>query len=298
MERTKRQKGLPPAIRLLRVEQWVKNGFLFLPAFFAGVIMHPGVVLHLAVGAILFSLAASAVYVFNDLQDVAADRQHPRKCHRPIASGEVGRGQAVLLIVALLAVAIPGAWWLNPRFAQVLAGYLAINLAYSLHLKHYALLDVSIVALGFLLRVHSGGILGEVPVSQWIELMVVLLALFIALAKRRDDLLQADNGAGMRRSISGYNLRLVDTAMVIVATITIQSYILYTVSDEVVARMGSDKLYITSVFVLLGILRYFQLCYVYARSGSPTKLVLTDLPLQLTVVGWLLSFVLILYAYR
>lgn len=172
-----------------------------------------------------------------------------------------------------------------------------MNLFYSLGLKHVPILDVAIIALGFLLRVHAGGILARVPNSEWIMLVTFLLALFLGLAKRRDDLVQADGGKKLRASLHGYNLAFVDAGMAMLAALVVQSYIMYTVSGEVTLRLGTDKVYITSGFVVLGMLRYFQLTLVEKRTGDPSKLVLRDRPIQLIILGWVISFAIILYAF-
>jgi 4-hydroxybenzoate polyprenyltransferase len=283
--------------RLLRMHQWVKNGFVFFPAFFAVVILRPEVLLRTGLGFLCFNFAASAIYMFNDLRDMQQDRLHPVKRYRPIAAGEVPLSMVSWLSPLMAAIALGGAWLVEPRFAMVLATYTVMNILYSLRLKQVPILDVSIIAVGFLLRIHAGGILARVPVSKWIELMTFLLALFIALAKRRDDLIQVEGGNGMRASLKGYNLQFVDACMITLAAITVQSYIMYTVSPEVVERMGSDKLHATSLFVILGMMRYFQLTLVEKRTGAPSKLLLTDRPIQLIILGWILSFGAILYAF-
>lgn len=283
--------------RLLRVQQWVKNGFVLFPAFFAGVILHGDVLERTALGFLCFSLAASAIYLLNDLRDVEQDRQHPVKRYRPIAAGEVNPAVVPWASGLLALAALGGAWLTEPRFALVVAAYMVMNLFYSLGLKHVPILDVAIIALGFLLRVHAGGILARVPNSEWIMLVTFLLALFLGLAKRRDDLVQADGGKKLRASLHGYNLAFVDAGMAMLAALVVQSYIMYTVSGEVTLRLGTDKVYITSGFVVLGMLRYFQLTLVEKRTGDPSKLVLKDRPIQLIILGWVISFAIILYAF-
>lgn len=282
--------------RLLRVHQWVKNGFLFFPAFFAGALFQPGVLWRTSMGFLLFSLAASAIYLYNDLRDVEQDRLHPEKSKRPIAAGEVLLGAIPWASGLLGLVALGGAWLLEPMFAMVVGTYLLMNFLYTVRLKRIPLVDVTIIALGFILRIYAGGILGGVPNSHWIYLVTFLLALFLALAKRRDDLVQAGGGTGLRASLKGYNLAFVDASMITLAVLTVQSYIMYTVSEDVIARLGTNKLYITSGFVVLGMLRYFQITLVELRSGSPSKLVYTDPGLRLVLLGWIISFAIILYA--
>ncbi|MCO6482257.1 MAG: decaprenyl-phosphate phosphoribosyltransferase [Flavobacteriales bacterium] len=283
--------------RLLRVQQWIKNGFVLFPAFFAGVLFHPDILWRTLCGFACFSLAASAVYIFNDLRDVEQDRQHPVKRLRPLAAGGFPSAMAPWLSALLAITALGVAWLVKPKFALVLVAYLVMNLLYSSFLKHISIVDVAIIALGFLLRIYAGSVLALVPNSQWIYLVTFLLALFLALAKRRDDLVQAGGGAGLRKSLDGYNKPFVDAMMVALAALVVQSYIMYTVDPSVTGRIGTDKLYVTSGFVVLGMMRYFQITLVEKRSGAPTKLVFTDRGIQLVLLGWLISFGIILYAY-
>lgn len=283
-------------LRMLRVQQWIKNAFVFFPAFFGEAITREAVLERTVLGFFCFSLAASAVYLLNDLRDMEQDRLHPVKRLRPIASGEVDPAHVPWISGLLALAALWGAWLVEPRFAWVLAAYMAMNVLYSLWLKHVPIVDVAIIAAGFLLRVHAGGILARVPVSEWIELITFLLALFLALAKRRDDLVQSGGGKELRPSLRGYNLPFVDASMITLAALVVQSYIMYTVSSEVTGRLGSDKVYITSGFVVLGMMRYFQLTLVEQRTGDPSKLVFKDRPIRLIILGWLLTFAIILYA--
>lgn len=277
---------------LIRPHQWLKNLFVLAPLFFSFHFTEANIVAAL-LGFLLFSLAASSIYVLNDYFDIEEDRQHPTKCNRPLASGAVTKAQAVLLMVGLWSVVVVGSYWLNPAFLMIVLGYVFLNVLYSFKLKHVPILDITIIAIGFVLRVFAGAILIAVTPTMWIVLVTFLLALFLALAKRRDDCLLARDGLKTRKNIDGYNLELVNAAMVLMAAVTLVSYIMYTVSPEVVLRFGSDYLYLTSLFVIVGILRYMQITFVEENSGSPTKLLLKDRFLQLTVLGWVMSFGLI-----
>lgn len=279
-------------LELLRPHQWLKNLFVFAPLFFSFHFTEANIVAVLF-GFVLFSLAASSIYVLNDYFDIEEDRKHPTKCNRPIASGAVTKLQAVVLMMGLWSVVVVGSYWLNPVFLMIVLGYVFLNVLYSFKLKHVPILDITIIAIGFVLRVFAGAILIGVEPTMWIVLVTFLLALFLALAKRRDDCLLARDGLKTRKNIDGYNLELVNAAMVLMAAVTLVSYIMYTVSPEVVLRFGSDYLYLTSLFVIVGILRYMQITLVEENSGSPTKLLLKDRFLQLTVVGWVMSFGLI-----
>lgn len=279
-------------LELLRPNQWLKNLFVLAPLFFSFHFTEANIVAVLF-GFMLFSLAASSIYVLNDYFDIDEDRQHPTKCHRPLASGAVTKRQAILLMLGLWSVVSVGAYLLNPTFLAIVVGYVLLNVLYSFKLKHIPILDITIIAIGFVLRVFAGAVLIAVTPTMWIVLVTFLLALFLALAKRRDDCLLSLQGKATRKNIDGYNVELVNAAMVLMAAVTLVSYIMYTVSPEVVARFGSDYLYLTSLFVIVGILRYMQITFVEENSGSPTKLLLKDRFLQLTLVGWVASFGLI-----
>jgi decaprenyl-phosphate phosphoribosyltransferase len=281
---------------LARPYQYVKNGFVWLPIFF-GYKLSDWQAFHQTVLAFLvFCLAASSVYVFNDLRDAAEDRLHPVKRRRPLASGELRPAQAVRFLAILLAAAgILAGVFLPPVFLVILGSYLVLNLAYSLFLKHLAVVDVACISIGFVLRVYAGGVAANVPISHWIVALTFLLALFLALGKRRDDLSLAADGHGARKSLDGYNSEFVGLAMGVMAAVIIVAYLLYTVSPDTIRKHGTDKLYLTSFWVIVGLLRYFQITLVEVRSGSPTKIFLSDRFLQLVMVLWLLSFFLLHY---
>lgn len=288
------------AIRLLRPKDWVKNLFVFLPLFFSGNLTDTASLCECLVAFASFCMAASAIYCLNDIRDVEADRAHPVKCRRPVASGEVSVGTAWILMAACIAGSILILWLLpEPRRWQsmaIVAGYLAMNVAYSMKLKQIALVDVTIVALGFVLRVILGGVAISVTLSPWIVLMTFLLALFLALCKRRDDILIYNaTGQKMRANITRYNLEFLNQASTVTVTTTLICYILYTVSPEVVERFGSDYVYVTSVFVILGILRYIQLTVVDKNSGSPVKIALRDIFTQICIACWIATFFIIIY---
>jgi len=277
---------------LLRPHQWVKNFFIAAPMFFAFMITLHNVLLVVA-GIAIFSLCASAVYVFNDIYDVVEDRQHPEKRKRPIASGQISIKFAWLLAFVLFSVSITVAYFFNINFFIILIVYVSINILYTMVLKHIAIVDITIIAIGFVLRLFAGASIINVQTSMWIVLVTFWLALFLALAKRRDEYLHYINGKKVRKNIDGYNLEMINAGMVLLATITVVAYIMYSVTPAVMERMGSDKLYLTSIFVVVGILRYMQLTFVYEKSGNPTDVLLTDRFLQMVIALWLLSFYVI-----
>jgi len=283
-------------IKLLRISHWVKNLFLFLPLFFSGSFINkPLDALNVAIGVLCFSLVASVVYIINDIRDVEDDKLHPEKKHRPFAAGTVKISTGIILAGFLFLISMSVGYWLNPYFLIVLGSYFILNLAYSIKLKHVPLLDISIIAIGFVLRVIGGGVIPEVYVSHWILIMTFLLALFLGLAKRRDDVkIFIESGKKMRKSVDGYNLEFINTAMSLMGGVTIVAYIMYTISDDVTQRLGNN-LYITSLFVILGVLRYLQITFVNENSGNPTKILLKDLFIQLVLVGFVLTFAFLLY---
>ena len=283
-------------IKLMRPHQYIKNLFIFLPLFFALKITDISLLLDAFIAFVVFSLAASAIYTFNDYHDIEEDRQHPKKKTRPLASGDISKSQAVMLMGILGIISFTVIAFLSLKATGVLAVYVIMNIAYSFYLKHIAILDVVIIAIGFVLRLFIGSAVTGIPLSMWIVIMTFLLALFMALAKRRDDvLIYLNTGKKMRKVIDGYNLQFLDTAIAIMASVVIVAYIIYTTSSDVLTRVHSEYLYLTAIFVILGIMRYLQVAFVLKDSGSPTKIVLKDRFMQFTLVGWIITFTWILY---
>ncbi len=284
---------------LLRVHQWIKNLFLFIPLFFAGQFFNLERLEDVGVGFLCFSLAASFVYILNDIRDVEQDKLHPEKKFRPIPAGKVSVGLALVIGIVLLIVSIALAWNLNHTFSYILIVYIILNLSYSLGLKKVAILDLMIVAAGFVLRVLAGGFVADVPVSHWLIVMVYLLALFLVLAKRRDDILEYQNsGVLLRKNIQNYNLDFIHSILTLLSAVITVSYIMYTISDDVSDQFDTNYLYLTSVFVIAGIMRYIQITMVENKSGSPTRVLYTDKFLHVTLAFWILSFFLIIYAFK
>jgi 4-hydroxybenzoate polyprenyltransferase len=288
--------ALTDIIKLIRVHQWVKNGFIFLPAFF-GQALNEDSIVPLTLGFICFSLAASAVYIFNDIVDAPADRLHKEKKERPIASGKIKVGAAYGLAVVLVIASLTGAYLINQLFFAACVFYLIQNFFYTLWLKKFALIDITIISFGFLIRLFAGGVIADVPISSWMYIMAFLLAMLLALGKRRDDLLILKNeGKQVRKAVEGYNMEFVNVISVMLSAVTVVAYIMYTLSAEVITRVGSPYVYVTSLFVFLGVLRYLQLALVYENTGSPTLILLKDNPTRLVVLAWLLTFGYLLYA--
>ena len=284
---------------LIRPQQWIKNGFVLIPMFFGGRLLNVDDAIASVVTFFAFSFVASAIYCFNDIIDVEADRRHPVKCHRPIASGAVSVPTAYALMVILALLSALLLFFLPQRTGEtagIVAFYFLLNMAYCLWLKRHAIIDVCTVAFGFVLRILAGGMACEVAVSNWLVLMTFLLALFLSFAKRRDDVLRMnETGEPPRRNTIRYNLTFVNQAITVTGTVTLVCYIMYTVSPEVVSRFHAPYLYLTSIFVLVGLLRYMQLTVVDEVSGDPTKILLRDRFTQAIVVAWIMSFLLIIY---
>lgn len=287
-------------IRLLRPLQWFKNVFVLAPLFFSNNLLKGDLLWPTLITFVAFCLVSSSIYCFNDIFDVESDRQHPRKSHRPIASGAVSvrTGYIFMAVCLIVGVALPNFQYssFNLQISAILVGYWLMNIAYCVKLKQYAIIDVFLISAGFVLRVLIGGLAADIFVSEWLVLMTFLLALFLAFAKRKDDYrIFEQTGVMPRKSIVGYNAQFIDLSVTIVATITIVCYIIYTMSDNVVERMGSRYLYLTSIWVIAGLLRHLQNMLVYQRSGSPTKALVKDHFIQLCIIGWIASFVAIIY---
>jgi 4-hydroxybenzoate polyprenyltransferase len=282
-------------VHLIRVEHWVKNLFLFLPAFFGARLGEALIFERTFAGFITFSLIASSVYVLNDTVDAPHDRQHPDKCKRPVASGVVSTLQAMIIMGLLLAAGTGVIAWLSPDALLYCALYFVINVAYTLSLKHFAIIDISLISMGFILRVLAGGAVAGVAVSNWLQVLTFLLALILGLAKRRGEYIVAMGETNFRRSLEGYNLPFLDMAMVVCSTVSVVAYLMYCFSPEVIDRIGSNNIFYTAFFVIVGILRYLQLTLVFNKTESPTRALLRDRYLQLILLGWIACFVWLLY---
>ena len=287
-------------IHLLRPLQWLKNGFVYAPIFFSSNLLKWDLFWPTLIVFMAFCLISSAIYCFNDLRDVEADRLHPKKRLRPIASGAVSvRSGYVMMMVCTIGafVLLPFAQSVNlPYLYLILTTYWLMNIAYCLWLKQYALIDVTIIAIGFVMRVLIGGLTTDIWISHWLVLMTFLVTLFLAFTKRNDDYrIYEQTGLKPRVSITGYNKTFINEATAIIASVTLVCYIMYTMSEEVIARMGTRYVYLTSGWVLAGMLRYLQNMIVFGLSGSPTKSLVKDHFIQFCIVGWIASFFVIIY---
>ncbi len=289
--------GVPLALlRSLRPHQWVKNLFVLAPLVFGRQLFEPEALLRgLGIFA-AFCAASSAVYLVNDVRDREADRRHPLKRHRPIASGALPVPWAWVAAAALLAGATVLAARLSPGALAVLGLYAGLNLLYSAGLKHVVILDVMIVAVGFVLRVLAGGLAVGIEVSSWLLLCTIFLALFLAFSKRRHELvLLAEDAAGQRRVLSDYSPAFLDQMINVVTAASVVSYALYAVSPETAERFHTEWLVYTVPLVLFGIFRYLYLIYQAPDERNPTEAILTDPPFLANLALWGLVVVWMLY---
>lgn len=286
-------------ITLIRPYQWIKNLVVLFPIFFGGALGHFDALSEGFITVLSFSFASSSIYCLNDIMDVNDDRRHPKKCSRPLASGAISISQGYFLIIAMLALSILSLSILPERRNEtgaIIGFYWLLNVAYCLALKQHAIIDVCIVAFGFVLRILAGGMATDIKLSKWIVLMTFLLMLFLSFAKRRDDVLRMnETGEAPRKNTYRYNLTFINQAITITASVTLVCYIMYTMSPETIANFHTENLYLTSIFVLLGLLRYIQLAVVDKKSGDPTKVLLHDRFIQLIVLGFGLTFLIIIY---
>lgn len=280
----------------MRPQHWIKNLFLFAALVFSGHLFVAGDVVRILWGFAFFSLAASGVYLFNDLADLERDRLHPEKSRRPLPSGRLSPGSAAAAAAFLGAAALAGAWVLAPAFFAVLLAYVLLNVLYSLRLKRVVILDVMTVAAGFVLRVLGGAVIISVPTSEWLIICTVLLSLFLGFSKRRHELTILESAAGDHRSVlQHYSPVFLDQMIGIVTASTVMSYVLYTISDDTVTKFGTKDLIYTVPFVLYGIFRYLYLVHKRDEGGDPTRLALTDRPLLLNTILWIGAASYIIY---
>lgn len=286
-------------IRLTRPHHWIKNLFVLLPLIFGGSLLDAFEVYQAIVATMAFCFIASAIYCFNDIIDVEADRRHTEKCHRPIASGQVSvtQGYVVMLVCVCLSFAMCAILRDNTiETMSVVAAYFVMEIIYCVSLKRYAVIDVCILAMGFVLRILTGGLATNITPSHWLVLMTFLIALLMAFGKRRDDVLKyMRTGIPPRHNTKRYNLDFINQAITVNAAVTLVCYIMYTVTPAVEEQLHCQYAYLTTVFVILGLYRYMQLVSVDDNSGDPTKLVLHDRLLQAVVLLWLATFIVMIY---
>ncbi|AJW62573.1 Decaprenyl-phosphate phosphoribosyltransferase [Elizabethkingia miricola] len=287
-------------LKLLRVEQWVKNLFVFLPVFFSGKIMDTDLFSKSCVAFIVFSLTASCIYILNDYMDIELDKQHPEKRNRPLASGAIGKKTAIGIFILLIALAVSFTLYMQNQgleikeFATVIISYFVINILYTFKLKHVAIVDICIIATGFVLRVLAGGYITGIVVSQWAILLTFILALVLAIGKRRGELINAQINGKTRKALDGYNVQFADIALSISCALAIVCYLMFTLSPEVQQKFH-PRVFYTVIFVVFAFLRYLQQTLVYNKTESPTKIIYKDHYIQATMLLWLIAFLLQIY---
>jgi len=280
----------------LRPQQWIKNLFIFAPLIFSRNILDRPLLFKTVAAFAAFCLISSAHYIFNDLRDIEEDRRHPVKSKRPLASGRLKKGPAVIALVIIGAAGLALAASIGRPFLIIAAGYLVLQTAYSMWLKHVVILDVFVIAAGFLIRVVAGGLAIQVEISSWLLICTILLSLFLAMGKRRYELVLLDKEAANHRPIlREYNTYLLDQMISVVTASTLLAYCLYTISAETVAKFGTRNLIFTVPFVLYGIFRYLYLIHQKAEGGTPEALIIRDKPLLADIFLWIVAAALILH---
>jgi len=285
-------------INSMRPAQWIKNLFIFAALIFSQKFLDFFLVLKTGAAFLLFCLLSSSVYFFNDLLDIEEDKIHPKKSKRPIASGEISKNEAISLFIALSIISLFLAFWLNEYFFIASLTYFVLQLAYSMKLKHVVIVDVFIIASGFVIRVVAGGLVIGVPISSWLLICSMLLALFLAMSKRRHEIVILEDVASNHRPIlREYSPYLLDQMIAVVTASTLIAYCLYTISVKTVERFGTTNLLFTVPFVLYGIFRYLYLIHQKGKGDSPESLIIRDYPLLINILLWVGTVFVILYFY-
>ncbi len=282
-------------LKSLRPKQWIKNLFIFAALLFSQNLFNRPLLILTVEAFVAFCLASSAHYIFNDLRDIEEDRLHPVKRNRPLASGRLKKAPAVAALLVIGAAGIALAASINTPFLLMVLGYLALQTLYSMWLKHVVILDIFVVAAGFLIRVVAGGLAIRVEISSWLLICTILLSLFLAMGKRRHELVLLNKDATSHRPIlKEYNVYLLDQMISVVTASTLVAYCLYTISEETVAKFGTRNLIFTVPFVLYGIFRYLYLIHQKAEGGTPEALIVQDKPLLIDIFLWIVAAALIL----
>jgi 4-hydroxybenzoate polyprenyltransferase len=283
-------------VRSVRPAQWTKNLFVFAALIFAREFFSFPLLLKTAGAFFAFCVVSGAFYIFNDLRDREEDRAHPKKSQRPIAKGEISTGEALILFFLLAAIGLAAAFFLGRNFFLAVAIYFLLQIAYSLRLKQVVILDIFVIAAGFVIRVVAGGLVISVPISSWLLICTTLLALLLSMGKRRHELTLLENRATEHRPIlKEYSAYLLDQMIAVVTASTLIAYCLYTISDETIQKFGTTNLIWTAPFVLYGIFRYLYLVHLKGKGGSPEEIIIHDRPMLLNIMLWIGTVILVLY---
>ena len=288
-------------IRSMRPQQWVKNVFIFAPMVFS-LQFRLQYIWHTLLAFFLFGLVSSCIYVFNDCFDKQKDRQHPIKKNRPIASGALGTGAATTGAGIILLLSLTAIYVYNLYFFYIALIYLVMNIAYSSILKKIVILDVMVIAIGFVLRVQIGGVINDIQLSTWILIITFLLAIFLALIKRRQELIRVNEAINSgnteietRGTLKKYNLVLLDQLISITTATTLISYIIYVANPNIQQKFHTPYLYLTVPFVVFGIFRYLYLTYVKGEGESPAEIIFSDIPFTINAIIWVTVFILLIF---
>ena len=287
---------LKDLVNLARPSQWIKNTVVLAGLVFAGEATNLVKVQQALLAALIFCLLSSAVYAFNDMIDREKDRQHPLKKARPVASGAITAGQATAMMILLTVAGLAGSWFLGWRFLLAALSFLSLSIVYSLFLKEIVILDVMSIALGFVIRALAGTLAVDVPASKWLLINTLFLALFLGFGKRRHELVLLEEDATFHRKTLGrYSPYLLDQCIGVTTASVVVMYMLYTLSPEVSAKLGTGNLYLTIPFVVYGIFRYLYLIHKEEKGGSPTRVLIGDRPILMAVTLWILTAIIVLY---
>lgn len=286
------------AVNSMRPTQWIKNLFIFAPLIFSLKFFDFFLLLKTVAAFLLFCILSGSLYILNDLFDREEDKLHPKKSKRPIASGTISKSEAISIFFALSIIGLFLAFWLNKYFFIAALVYFVLQIAYSIKLKHVVIVDVFIITFGFVIRVVAGGLVIEVPISSWLLICTMLLALFLAMSKRRYEIVLLEDMASNHRPIlKEYSPYLLDQMIAVVTASTLIAYCLYTISAETVEKFGTTNLVFTVPFVLYGIFRYLYLIHQKGKGGSPESLIIKDKPLLINILLWAGTVFFILYFY-
>lgn len=281
---------------LARPKHWIKNLLIFLPLFFGLKLGNIEYLQNTIMAFVIFSMIASSIYIFNDLLDIEEDRKHHLKKSRPIASSKVSISCAYTIMTILLILGCALAYWLDVQILELVAFYIILNIFYTFKLKHFPIIDTFIIAIGFVIRIYIGAITSHVTPSMWMVLMTFLLAIFLALSKRKGDIVIFEKtGERTRKNIHEYTTEFLNLSMTMMASVVVFSYIIYITSASTAAMKYGDSLYLTVIFVLLGIMRYMQIDLITDINKSPTEILYSDRIIQFAIVGWITTLLFIMY---
>ncbi|WP_046755602.1 UbiA prenyltransferase family protein [Kordia jejudonensis] len=281
-------------LHLLRIKHWIKNILIFFTAFFGGVLLEMSNLKILAFVFLYFSFTASLIYIINDLKDVEKDKLHPEKKNRPLASGAVSKTQAYVLIGFLLIALGIASIYVPLQVFYVTLAYFILNILYTFWLKHIAIIELFIISLGFVFRIIIGGLAVSVVASKWIIMLTFFMALYVIIAKRRGELLHSTANK-TRNVLAYYSEQYLSSAMILVLGVSIVTYIMYTIDEDVISRFDTDEIYITTIFVVLAMLRHLQQTFVHNNTESPVKYILKDHLILIIILMWLSSFYFLIY---